>query len=147
MSLSCNQRIICFLLFVIALLIPVWYAYNSHFVSQSAKNVSDLQIPEALFTNELFMASCYLFKTSAVPEKRYAAALTCHEQLVRYLRTNSSPLTFAHVTELLGHPSIPNKKSELCYIIYVDNVPYIFRVIAKRPGKVEAIIFNTGVDI
>lgn len=147
MNLSCNQRISLFLLFAIALLIPIWNACNNHFVRQSVKKASILQIPDALSTNELFMASCYLFKTSSVPEERYAAALTCHELLVRYLRTNNSPLTFAHVIEFLGLPSIPSKESELCYIIYVDNVPYRFRVIAKRPGKVEAIIFNTGVDI
>ncbi len=147
MSLSCNQRIVCVLLFAIALLIPVRYAYNNHFVRQSAINASDRLIPDALSTNELFMANCNLFKTSAVPEERYAAALKCHEQLVRYLRTNRPSLTFDHVVELLGPPNLPSKNSELCYIIYVDKVPYIFRVIAKRPREVEAIIFNTGVDI
>lgn len=146
MFLSCNQRIVFFLLVATVLLVSVWQ-YNNHFVRLSTKTTTDRQIPDALSTNELLMASCNLFKTSAVPEVRYKAALQCHEQLIRYLRNDRHSLTFDHVVELLGHPNLSSKKHELCYIVYVDNVPYIFRVIAKRPGKVQEIIFNTGVDI
>lgn len=147
MSLSYNQRIVSLLMFAIVLLIPVWHGCNNHFVRRTATNAANQQIPKLLSTNELFMASCDLFKTSAVPEEQYAAALKCHEQLVRYLRSNRPSLTFDHVIDLLGPPNLTNQKSELCYIIYVENIPYLFRVIAKRPRIVETIIFNTGVDI
>lgn len=146
MSLSCSQRIAITLFFLVGLASLHWftcfYFSNRQEIVESSQN-----IPFALSTNDLFMASCALFKTSSVPQERYSAALICAISLKTFLRTNKQPLMFEHVVGLLGPPNLPSESSELWYIIYFENVPYVLRIIGRRPGKIDDVIFNTGVDI